>query len=375
MGKRELLLIAGFIVLGALVYQATAPQRQPGESRFNLRGIVDEIRREVRGRHARAEVTLRTSHSVPPGVAELRVTLQNTPVTVIGETRDDIASELWVRSNGVDEAEAKALAGRAELRLEPAGPTMTVSLKYPPEGSQQGRLLLKVPSSMLVEFGRTNVRIEVTDVAGLELEAARGETIVRRVKGRVVATHRGGEFTLEDIGSVRLTTRGSDLRLGRVAGDSSLTVEAGDVRAGALLGPVEIDSTAADISIEDLQQARGPLRVNAVEGSIIVRGLGSEARLDGRETEIDITMHQAASVAIFNTGDRVQVTLPRGGVALDAISTGGRLTLPERLASQIPVSGAAGDKEQRAAGNVDGGGPTLTIRVTGGDIRINDREP
>src|SRR5690606_26198484 len=104
MGKRELLLILAFVVIGTVVYQLTASPK-PGRSLGDSIGeIVDEIRRDVRGRPASAEITRNATHPVPPEAAELRITMQNTPVTIVGEDRADIATELWVRSNGVDEA-------------------------------------------------------------------------------------------------------------------------------------------------------------------------------------------------------------------------------------------------------------------------------
>lgn len=378
MGKRELLLIVGFVLVGAVLYQFTAPAREPGESILGAgRRILDEIRREVRGRPATAEITRKATFPVPPAISELRVTMQNTPIVITGEDRTDIAAELWVRSNGIDDAEAKSLAERARLTLEPAGPTMTVALTYPPEGSQRGRVQLRVPSGMHVRFGRTNVRIEVTGVAELELESARGETLVTQIAGRVSVEHRGGDLTVEDAGSVRLTTRGSELRLARVRGETTLQVQAGEVRAEELLGPVEIEAAEADITLEHLQNARGPFRITALEGSLTIRDLAADARIDGRETEIDLAMAAAASVAVFNTDDRIEITLPPGGYTLDAVATDGRITIDEAIAPQIAVtiSGENENEEQRAAATVRGGGPTITLRANSGEIRVNGREP
>ena len=374
MGKRELLLIAGFVAIGVVVYQLTAPPRQSSESGFSIGRILDEIRREVRGRPASAEVTATATHAVPSEVSELRVTLQNSPVTITGEDRTDIATELWVRSNGVDEAEAKSLAGQALLTVEPAGPIVSVSVTLPDEGSQRVRLGLRVPARMLVGFGPTNARIEIAGVEGVELESARGETVIRQIKGRVGVTHRGGDFTVEDAVAVRLNTRGSEVRLARISGESTLQMQGGDLRAAGLLGAVEIESSAADITLEDLQDARGPLRINATGGSVSIRGLGSEARIDGREADIEVTFDRAAPVAIFNTGDRIQITPPRDGFTLDAVATGGRITIPDALAPQISSSATPDDKEHRASGIVNGGGPSITIRATRGDIRVNARE-
>jgi hypothetical protein len=374
MGKRELLLIVVFVVLGTLVYQLTAPTPLPGQSRFNFGRIVDNIRREVSGNRSSAEITVSASHPVPAGVRELRVTLQNTPVTITGEDRTDIASELWVRSTGFDEAEAKSLAGQVTLTVEPAGPTVSVSLKYPEAGTQRGRLTLRVPSGMLVSFGPTNVRIEIAGTSGVELESARGETIIKQIAGRVGATHRGGEFTIEDVGSVRLNTRGSDVRLARVRGETNLQLQAGELRGVELAGPIEIEATTADVVLEGFQRANGPLRVNSVGGSVTIRGLRSEGRIDARDAEIDVAIDRAAPLAIFNSGETVRVTLPPDAFTLDAATTDGQIMLPDAIKSQIAVSGSPDGKDHKASGSLHGGGPTITVRATRSEIRFNARD-
>lgn len=376
MGKRELLLILGFIAVGVVVYQITAPPSRSGDSVMSAgRRVLDEIRREIRGRPASAELTVTGTHPVPSGTTELRVTLRNSPVTIVGEDRADIASELWVRSNGVDEAEARDLAGRAVLKVEPAGPTVSVAVTLPEEGTQRVRLSLRVPSSLLVQFGQTNTQIDVTGVGAVELEGARGETTIRRIPGRVGITHRGGDLVVEDVGSVRLNARGSDVRLARVAGETALDIQSGDVRAGELLGAVEIEAENGDVTLEHLQKSPGPFRIRTFDGTLSMRGLRAEARIDGRDTDIDITIDDAAAIAVFNSGERIQLTPPPGGFTLDAVATGGTIRVAESLAADLAVTGAPDGKAQRAAGRVRGGGPTITLRSTAGEIRVNAREP
>jgi hypothetical protein len=374
MGKRELLLILAFVVLGAVVYQVTAPPGAPGESGFSFGRIIEEVRREVAGNRASAEITVTASHPVPGAIRELRVTLQNTPVTIVGEDRTDISSELWVRSTGFDEAEARRLAGEAALTVEPTGPTITVSLKYPRDGSQRGRLQLKVPSGMLVFFGPTNVRIEVTGTRGVELESARGETIVRQIAGAVTATVRGGDIRIEDANTVRLSARGSDVRLTRVAGEANLVLQAGELRGAELAGPIDIEATTADVLLEKFPQTASPLRIQSVAGSVIVRGLRGEGRIEGREAEIDVAIERPAPLAIFNSDEPVQVALPSSGFRLDAVASDGRIMLPDALSTQVAATASADGKEQKASGDVHGGGPTITIRATGGDIRFTVHE-
>ena len=66
MGKRELLLIAAFVIVGAMVYQFTAPPAAPGERRFVPGQILDHVRRAMRGNRSSAEVVTKSTYPVDP---------------------------------------------------------------------------------------------------------------------------------------------------------------------------------------------------------------------------------------------------------------------------------------------------------------------
>jgi hypothetical protein len=374
MGKRELLLIIGFAVIGAIVYQVSAPAREPGKSSWSFGEIVDDIRREIRGNPGRAEVTSKRVHEVPDGIQELRVTPRGSPITIVGEDRRDIESELWVRSNGADDAEAKTLAEATKVLVETAGPTLTVQFDFPEPGNQNARLHLRVPQTMLVQLEPSVGKVEITGVAGVELENARGETIVKNIKGRANVIHRGGVLTIEDVQALRLNTRGSEARLANIRSECVLQLVAGSVKATDIAGPIEVDATATDLTIENMQATKNPLKINAIEGTIMLRGLSTEARIDGRESEIDVAMAAPAAVAIFNIGEAVRVTPPEKGYTLDMVATDSKITLPPGVEPAVPLAKDDARKELRGKGDINGGGPTITIRSTRGEIRINPRQ-
>src|SRR5262245_42908474 len=120
MGKRELLLIASFVLVGCLVYWVTAPAAAPGERGFSLGTILDRLHREVQGNRSSAELTTNTTFTPSAGVTEVRFEIGTAPTTIIGEDRSDITCELAVWSNGYDEAEAKRLAGETKIKTSEA---------------------------------------------------------------------------------------------------------------------------------------------------------------------------------------------------------------------------------------------------------------
>ena len=371
MGKRELLLIIGFAMLATGIYVATAPESPAGGLGDSFSKLFDEIRREVRGNQASTEMTTTAAHPLTAEISEIRMNIRTAQLTITGEDRADVASELFVWSNGYDEAQAKSLAAQTQLKVETAGPAMLITIAFPQPGTQRARLTLRVPSRMRIQFVETNGRLEVSNVAAVQHEMARGETLVRKVPSRVSITHRGGKLTVADVGPVRLNTRGSDVELSGVKGETVLQVQSGDVRAGDLLGPVEVESQSAEIILERFEKARDPLRIVANGGRITVRGLRTETRIEGRDAEIQIALDQAAPLAIFNSEERVEIIPPAGGYTLDAVASHGEIVIPDDLKKTIDFKDAPSENEQRASGKINGGGPVITVRNSRADIRLS----
>ena len=369
MGKRELLLIAAFLIAGALVYQVTVPPPVPGERSFSVSQLIENIRRGVRGNRAFAETSSTSTHPVAAGVTELRLTLRGADVTITGEDRTTIETQLHVRSNGFDAQEAERLAKASVLKLDDAATSILGSIDYPEEGRQTATITLKVPARLAIRLNPTIGDLKIGNVAAVELLNARGDTQITKVAGRVTANQMSGELRVAGAGSLKLTTRGTDVTLEHVGGESVLNFRGGEVKGSDLVGAVEIESNGTDITLEKLETTRGTLRVNAVNGTVTLRGLRTDGRIDARDAEVSVDIDRAAPLTIYAEGtDDVIVTAPAGGYQLDAVAQRGRVTVPDGTL-QVSVNG----QEQRAAGAVRGGGGTITIRSARGDVIVKER--
>src|SRR3954464_10230790 len=87
MGKRELLLVVGFLIVGAVVYHVSAPPPAPGEQSVSIGQLFENFRRHVRGNRASAELTTTSRYTIDMGVSELRVNSRTGALTIIGENR------------------------------------------------------------------------------------------------------------------------------------------------------------------------------------------------------------------------------------------------------------------------------------------------
>jgi hypothetical protein len=370
MGKRELLLIAGFLVVGAIVYQFTAPPPAPGERSFAPSLLIEHVRRAMRGNRASAELTTKSTYPVESGVSELRFAeLKSTNVTITGEDRSDIDAELRVHSNGYDDQEAQRLAKESVLKLDRAGARMVFTVSYPEAGVQRGWMTMKVPKRLAVQLQGGGNTLEISHIAGIELGGARGKVDIGDIAGAVSGIHRGGELQIVKSGAVKLTTFGTDVKIERVGGSMSLTMRGGEVKAGDIAGPIDLDTSGTDIGIDRLDKTTGIVHINAVGGSLDIKGLRTEGRFDVRGADVHVTIDHAAPLAIYSEGgDPIEITPPAGGYQLDAIASDGTITLPQGMLD-VTTTGS----EHRATGPVRGGGPTLTVRSRRGNITVRAR--
>ena len=106
-----------------------------------------------------------------------------------------------------------------------------------------------------------------------------------------------------------------------------------------------------------------------MSGSVSVKGLRTEGRIDVRGADVDVVVERAAPLAIYaEGGDPIEITPPAGGYQLDAVASDGNITLPPGTL-EVTTTG----QEHRATGPVNGGGPTITIRSAHGNITVRSR--
>jgi hypothetical protein len=149
--------------------------------------------------------------------------------------------------------------------------------------------------------------------------------------------------------------------------------QGGYVKAKQLSGPVDIDGRDTDITLDALEGARGPIRIDTRGGSVTAAGIRAETRIEGRDTKIEVAMHTSAPIAVYNEGGPVSLTPPPTGYRLDALVIDGRIVTSGRSLAELGLEGsepAPEVREARATGTVKGGGPTITIRATRGDLTL-----
>ncbi len=375
MGKRELVLISVFLVLGICVYQFTAPAPAPG-TEVSFGGIVNKLRRNIQGARQTAPADWTQATPVDAGIRELRINIgRPNDLTITGEDRQDIAAELHAVGRGYDEAEAKAVAAAGRLHVERIGDGIVISIEQGTDRAtprnarlEQLRIVLKVPRRLALRLEPHSGELVASNIASADIMGSRGETRVSNVDGLLRLSHSGGRLEIESARSLKLTARNSRGSIKHISGIVSLDATGAELEISDIVGPLDVEMrNDTELTLDAGKALKPPLRVNANGGRLRLAGLHTEARIDGRKTDLEVVMDAAAPVTIYNTGDDINVTAPPAGYTLDAVATEGRLDIAD--GSLKPQDGDA-----RVNGAVRGGGPTISLRATRGDITLRKPE-
>ena len=379
MGKRELVLISLFVVMGIVVYQFTAPPPPPGSEGVSVGGIIGKLKREIQGSRETATASVKQAMPVDLGTRLVRINFQqNNDLTLTGTDRQEISVEMTVTGRGYSQAEAKAAADLAQVKIERVGESMAVSLVLPAmrnrNRNQEGfishaTVSVALPRRLMVRVEPHVGKLIVNDVAGIEIMGSRGETRITGSSGHVILTHTGGPIEIDNVPSLKLTARNSRGSIKRVAGSASVEGTGGELELAEIVGPLEIESRNVEWRIDAAKTTKAPFRFNANGGRLRLDALRTEARVDGRNLEMDITVAAAAPITIYNTGEDIIITPPATGYTLDAVATEGKITSVDSNITATPGEG----QDARASAPIRGGGPPLTLRVTRG--RIDIRQP
>jgi hypothetical protein len=244
--------------------------------------------------------------------------------------------------------------------------TDPVRLRAVPRNARLDQLTItiKVPQRLGLRVEPHFGRFTATNLASAEIMGSRGETRVADISGTLQITHSGGKLEIENVESLKLNGRNSQGTVKTVGGSLSMDVNGAELELTAITGPIDGELRNTELRINCDKAMKPVLRLNAHGGNVRLEDLRTEARIDGRNTGVDVTMAAPAPITIDSTGDDISVTAPPGGYTLDAVATDGHLVIDDGdLKPQ-------GENDPRATGKVRGGGPSLALRSTHGDITI-----
>jgi len=364
MGKRELLLISGFAVVGLLVYQLTMPAT--ADTGGGFAAWWARVRSHVAQNWVERHYERKDEVKVPATVRTVTVQLDRASVTILGEARDTVAVELSGVVYGGDDEMAKAMEQQISIGVSTEGPLMKLALTLPKRDDLARRprvqLTLRVPARLGIEMRLGGGELDVSNVAALQIVKASGQIRIASIAGAVSGELGPGEIEIDHVGSVAIETRSSQVRIANVAGSFDAEARRGDFRARGIGGPAHLEAKDVEAELEDLA---GPLRLTGSGGEVRVRDVRGAITAETERTTLKLTPGAAVAITATTEHDAIELTLPSGGILLDAQATNGDIRTPDGL---IVVQRTGEDA--RASGPLRGGGLRVMLRTSRGDITV-----
>jgi DUF4097 and DUF4098 domain-containing protein YvlB len=198
--------------------------------------------------------------------------------------------------------------------------------------------------------------IKVNSAKGkIEAESGGGSiTIISGMQSAVLETG-GGSIQVERCaGRVKASTGGGSIDLGDIGGSAEMETGGGSIRLSSAKGTVRAETGGGSIELNGVPSARAATGA----GGIVARFVASNGERHDSDLETsagDITIYLAPNV---NISIRASIEVANG----------------HNIRSDFPdikittEGGDYGPKTVTAEGNLNGGGPTLKVRTTTGDI-------
>ncbi|MPY87655.1 MAG: hypothetical protein GEU99_07020 [Luteitalea sp.] len=366
MGKRELVLIAGFVFLGIVVYWFTAAPANDDDGGLSLRRIARNIRAEVSGTRASRPVTASARTSWSPGMTAVELEDFRGTLVVKGQTHGELGAELSGEAFGLDETEATAAAKDIRVALEPHEDAIRLVLHVPPQmlGGRRPDLTLTVdmPAGMHLRLSDVEGNLDVRQIASVTFDDVSAQIHIVDVAGQVSGKIERNSVDISRVGVVDLVTSRGELIVSDVNGSVDVRQDRGSISLSRVKGPVTIDADRTDIEIDG---TLAPLVVEARRGKLTVHRAEAPVTIDAENLGVRVTLARAVPLNVTTSDGRLDITLPpHDGVLVDATVSDGELLVPDAL--RVDVS----DDTQHARGPIGGGGAPLVVTNRNGTIII-----
>jgi hypothetical protein len=292
---------------------------------------------------ARIERVVEKSFTVS-GTGTLRVETNGGEIRVTPSNDSMVKITAHQRIKASSEAEADELLKKLELTMQQNGNDVSVVSKYErqPPGFRWGSW-----PPVHVDF-----TISLPAAFATDLRTSGGPISVGDLNGKVFARTSGGGIKLGKIGAeVNAHTSGGNVSLDQAAGPVDLNTSGGNITVGPVAGRADLSTSGGSIKIDSVV---GALKANTSGGSIratIAGPLKDDCVLSTSGGSVRVVVEKTAAF-------RLDASTSGGGVDAEGLT----LTLDK---------GTIG--RSRIAGAVNGGGPLLKLRSSGGNISVASR--
>ena len=256
---------------------------------------------------------------------------------------DRVTVEVIRRVRAVSERKAKRILDDLEIDMKQSGNDVIIDADYKRSrrffswfrrNRLRVRFVITVPSQYNVDIKTSGGSIKVSNLEGeVKTRTSGGSLKYGMIKGPVTGRTSGGSIVLKGcIGDAEVRTSGGSITIGTVEGDVFAHTSGGSIRVEEVMGILKASTSGGSIRALVSRQPRGDCRLTTSGGSI--------------------TLYMN----------------PDTKVNLDAKTSGGRVR------TNFPVTMSGVISRRKLRGQVNGGGPEMYLRTSGGNITIKEIE-
>ncbi len=274
------------------------------------------------------------------GVAKVEVHVQGGFINLSGENRSDAHLLVEKVYRNASEKEADTIDGKIEQRIEIRDDVLYVEFEY--DNDWDFWSLFKSKPS--VKF---NVTLSVPRSIDIDLRTSGGHIDVVGIEGEVDARTSGGHLKLADLGGpVNAHTSGGGITASQLRGEADLSTSGGRIKVDSLAGNSRLKTSGGSITATGVN---GPL----------------EAKTSGGNITASFPMGIDADTELKTSGGNISAKLPEGEqFFLNARTSGGGVR------TDFPITMTGEIKRSQPEGPVNGGGPLLDLKTSGGSIHV-----
>ncbi len=275
------------------------------------------------------------------GAGTLHVEIQGggIRVAVSEEPVVKVTARQKIRANS--DREADELLKDLELTFEQEGNDVRVVSRY-----ERKRTFFRFGSWPPVNV---DIVVSVPATFGTDLRTSGGGIVIGDLAGRVNARTSGGSITLGRMGGpVYARTSGGSIALDAASGPVELETSGGNVSVGRVVGAAKLSTSG------------GNIRIDSATNALLARTSGGNIRaaIAGPLTE---------DCSLSTSGGSVRVSVDKtAAFRLDASTSGGGVEVEGLSLTLEKVT----SNRSRLAGDVNGGGPLLKVRSSGGGVTV-----
>ncbi|MEO6006146.1 MAG: DUF4097 family beta strand repeat-containing protein [Opitutus sp.] len=278
----------------------------------------------------------------PDGLLTVETQGGNIRVETADQTTVKVVATQTIKASS--ESEADSLLEKLTLTIEQQGQGVTATSKYEkkPSGLNWGSWPPVQVNFVVTVPSHYNVKVKTS----------------------------GGDISVDDLmGKVYARTSGGNVTLGKISQDVDAGTSGGDVRLNEGLASVKLSTSGGNITVEraigatDLDTSGGDIRIGSVENTV-------HASTSGGNVTAGIVGAFKGDCVLDTSGGNVRANVSRDATFnLDASTSGGDVKA-EGLTITIEKGGSG---RSRLVGKVNGGGPLLKLRSSGGDVSVVTR--